>query len=440
MSIPLDRLYHYIKSVAKKVCGDVVIYRFFPHGSKKLENLQILCEVDWYTTMTTPPIICHDQEPLNYDFYQNHAMIQNNLNRVVSKYNCWESPNVKRPTIFDTSVLIHSEKQSVEVSKYKNSGFIPVYYWSHGLISLDWFRFAQHLSQNKKTKKTFLIYNRAWQGTREYRIKFVEMLYDFNLVKHCQTTFNPVDPENKEHYHSYCFKNEQWKSTRDLSLQLTENYASSNSSADFDYNDYESTNVEVVLETLFDDSRLHLTEKILRPIACAQPFILVSTPGSLNYLKTYGFKTFDDIWDESYDQIQDHGQRLKIIAKLMKDIANWDITTQTQKFKEAISIAEYNKNYFFSNKFFELLNYELEKNLKEAITTLKSTNTSKNYLDRRAKLCRHLELKKILTGKLLHPDYNHLLPSVRDGIYKTSEVMKVLTEARKYMRNPYRPS
>ena len=40
MSIPLDRLYHYIESIAKEIRGDdVLIYRFFPHGSKNINDL-----------------------------------------------------------------------------------------------------------------------------------------------------------------------------------------------------------------------------------------------------------------------------------------------------------------------------------------------------------------------------------------------------------------
>ena len=43
MSIPLDRLYHYIHDVAEQVRGDyVLIYRFWPHGSKNIEDLSVL--------------------------------------------------------------------------------------------------------------------------------------------------------------------------------------------------------------------------------------------------------------------------------------------------------------------------------------------------------------------------------------------------------------
>jgi hypothetical protein len=51
MSIPLDNLYHYIQSVAEQIRSDrVIIYRFYPHGSKNINDLTNLkdfnCEDD----------------------------------------------------------------------------------------------------------------------------------------------------------------------------------------------------------------------------------------------------------------------------------------------------------------------------------------------------------------------------------------------------------
>ena len=45
MSIPLDNLYDWIDGVA----DDILIYRFYPHGSKKIEDLNML-------TQTTHPL------------------------------------------------------------------------------------------------------------------------------------------------------------------------------------------------------------------------------------------------------------------------------------------------------------------------------------------------------------------------------------------------
>lgn len=59
---------------------------------------------------------------------------------------------------------------------------------------------------------------------------------------------------------------------------------------------------EIVCETNFTQG-FFPTEKIWRPILYKTPFILVGAPGFVNSLRTLGFKTFDNYWDETYDDI-----------------------------------------------------------------------------------------------------------------------------------------
>jgi hypothetical protein len=182
------------------------------------------------------------------------------------------------------------------------------------------------------------------------------------------------------------FKNPVWRPTQVLEKFFLQNTVSSHYSADFDIKDYESTDIEVVLETLFDDDRQHLTEKALRPIACGQPFILATTHGSLEYLRSYGFKTFSDVWDESYDLIEDSEQRLISIVDLMKQIANWDPKLRSDKLTQARSIADYNRQWFFSQHFFDLVINELKTNLKLAFANLEQCNNYQPWIDNWQKL------------------------------------------------------
>jgi hypothetical protein len=342
-------------------------------------------------------IFCNDQEPLDFDRYQD---IEDNSiterNRLLYKKHNIKKYNFQfvRNNIYDKSLLVHSEKRSTNLEKYRNNEFIPVYYWSHAVISLDWFRFAQYLQQQKQTNKTFLIYNRAWAGTREYRLRFAELLIHLNLQEHCKTSVNPIEPELGVHYNSHAFKNPQWRPQTILENYFPISNAHSHYSADFDMDDYAATDIEVVLETLFDDDRLHLTEKSLRPIACAQPFILAGTKGSLEYLRSYGFKTFGNIWDESYDLVEDPAERLIQIAELMKYISNWLPHQRERNMAEAQAIADYNKQHFFSKQFSELVLTELNNNLISALEELEKTNTSKLWFDRRKKLWNIPEFKE----------------------------------------------
>ena len=396
MSIPLDRLYHYIHDIAESVRGDyVLIYRFFPHGSKNIEDLNILNELSGNyvkpTSVMYPQIFCNDQEPLCYDFYQSSNVnrdtewISRHINGIDMSFVQPQNLRVYPDNIYDKCILLHSEKQSTDVGKYQDSHFIPVYYWAHAVIAHDWFRFAKHVDiQPGKIQKQFLIYNRAWAGTREYRLKFVELLQQHQLVDDCQTSFNPTDPEHNVHYTAYEFKNISFKPVH-IQPTLPTTPAPSHSSADFTTEDYANTKFEVVLETLFDDDRIQLTEKILRPIACGHPFILTSTPGSLAYLRDYGFKTFNGIIDESYDTEPDPVTRLNLIIAAMKTITEWTPEQQLLNQFKIKEITNYNKQHFFSEQFFNLIVNELRCNLKSAFATLEDTNTSKTFIESRKK-------------------------------------------------------
>jgi hypothetical protein len=281
---------------------------------------------------------------------------------------------------------------------YQSSEFIPVYYWSHAIIARDWFRYAKHIDiiKSKKHLKKFLIYNRAWSGTREYRLKFIDLLIDNNLISRCKTSCNSIEPELQIHYSQHQYTNTDWVPKNCLENYTTSTMYNSCSSADFDLDDYQNTEFEVVLETLFEDDRIQLTEKILRPIACGQPFLLVSTPNSLKYLQNYGFKTFSEIFDESYDTITDHKKRMQAVIKTMNDINNWSVDKYNTNMLKIKEITQYNKNYFFSDSFFNLINNELKQNLKKGIQELEQTNTSNTFLSIRKQLSANQECKQML--------------------------------------------
>lgn len=288
------------------------------------------------------------------------------------------SPNVK------PKILLHSEKNSVEVEKYKKKGYYPVYIWSHAIISQDWFRYAAHdprlKSQTLNYQYDFLIHNRAWQNTREYRLTFAKMIAKQSLEKHCLTKFSFYD--SGTYYKEYKFRNPRLDIDHvELESKFCPNTTSSVASADYSTDDYCSSAIEIVLETIFDDSRWHLTEKVCRPLACGKPFILVSTMGSLKFLKSYGFKTWEDLIDESYDNIADPLDRLTAIIKEMTRICNIPVDQKKQFWKSLNDIATYNQQLFFSEKFFESVINEFLLDIQKTIPQVNS-NIDLSLLER----------------------------------------------------------
>jgi hypothetical protein len=316
--------------------------------------------------------------------------------------------------IWKCAILLHSEQRSKNLISYQDSKFITAYYWSHAMISRDWFRAAEHLRVEKRSNTClFLIYNRAWAGTREYRMRFADLLIDCDLVKSCRMTVNTTDPELGMQYHDYEFKNPVWKPQHRLEDYFASKHTTSCYSAKVDLDDYAQTHIEVVLETLFDDDRLHLTEKILRPIACGQPFLLAATPGSLEYLKSYGFQTYSEVWSEEYDHIQDPLERLQTVVSVMQHIQHWDSDQRSRKLQQAQEIADFNRQHFFSRQFVGLVESELQTNLDQAFVQLRHQHISHHWLQARDQIWHIVsKMEKSMVGRLSQQDWDYIVDRV----------------------------
>ena len=346
MSIPLDRLYHFLESFSD---NNIIIYYFYPHGTKNWENLTTLKDYPNRIKFSSHKIICYDQEPLDFDVFKNTSTIDITF---LKKY----------------GILCHSEQRSKQLDMFKQHNIIDIYYWSHAIIAQDWFRYAKHdnvLLQKRKNRYDFLIYNRAWQGTREYRLRFAEMLLENNIKEFCNIRFAPID--DNVHYLDHVYDNQKWTIHTNLESYYDLNTFGSTASADYTSEDYITSNIEVVLETLFDDDRLHLTEKTLRPIACRQPFILMATHGSLEYLRHYGFETFSDLIDESYDNIINQVERMAAVVAEMKRITQLPAVEKIELFSKLNAIAARNQERFFSDDFFKQVVQEYKTNMSQAI-------------------------------------------------------------------------
>jgi hypothetical protein len=391
MSVPLDRLYHYLADV---VNHDLVIYRWAPHGSKKLEDLIPLIGLPDSQMLASPIMICHDQEPLIWNLYSREE-IKTQIRKSYSTCSFITPGTIDYiadqylrsitvcPNQYDRTLLLHSEQNSTQVDTFTKNGFVPVYFWSHAVIARDWFRYAKVdpmlTFDVKKIQKDFLIYNRAWSGTREYRLFFAECIVEHNLINCSNVNFSMLDNNVDYRQHQFVNKNLQI-SNFELHKCFKSNTADSASSADYNSKDYSSSGIEIVLETLFDDTRWHLTEKSLRPIACGKPFMLAATPGSLQYLRNYGFETFSELIDESYDLIVNPHLRLQAIVKEMQRISQLSLDKKYKLYIDLDVICQRNKQHFF-NKFVDQVIVEYKNNLDHAIKIMQQNCTGKHLTE-----------------------------------------------------------
>lgn len=109
--------------------------------------------------------------------------------------------------------------------------------------------------------------------------------------------------------------------------------------------------LSLVTETNFIAGKpLFLTEKTFKPIGMKHPFILVSCKGTLKFLRSLGYKTFDGIIDETYDNESDDCKRLELVINELNRIKQLS-PSEIDVFKSnALPIVEHNYNVLMNKK------------------------------------------------------------------------------------------
>lgn len=252
----------------------------------------------------------------------------------------------QEPTIFANSELNSVDKEYVK-NHYPN--FVDWYYFSHAILANEWFG-SQHFTSASdwpwpsrvKYKKDFLFDCNLVNNARQYRIFFMKSLLEKNLLKHAYYSFNPesnwienitqdnffnlisadIDFLSNLKNHSYDkFGKSQHHRQKIDSVPL---------STVIPIDHLKESHLYVVLETCVVENKKHLTEKIFKPIAAGKPFILVGGYKNLQYIQDTGFETFESLWDESYDDIQDPAERIYQIVELLEWFCNLDLETKTK--------------------------------------------------------------------------------------------------------------
>jgi hypothetical protein len=107
---------------------------------------------------------------------------------------------------------------------------------------------------------------------------------------------------------------------------------------------YTQSHCSIVLETHFDVDQsggAFLTEKTFKPIKYGQPFVIAGGPGSLQALRDLGYRVFDSIIDNEYDNIVDNTQRYFALRGTIEKIAN-----NQNFYAQCLEDTEYNQKIF----------------------------------------------------------------------------------------------
>jgi hypothetical protein len=98
-----------------------------------------------------------------------------------------------------------------------------------------------------------------------------------------------------------------------------------------------------VSETNVGDD-IFITEKIWKPIIAEHLFVVHGNKHYLKHLKQLGFKTFSNVFDETYDDETNEDKKIEKIVETVRFITEMDGTELYQKTKE---IRAHNRKLFF---------------------------------------------------------------------------------------------
>jgi hypothetical protein len=315
-------------------------------------------------------IFFFDQEPIHLDIHMlTFTRVLGDMKDIL------RNTSVQQQMFGNIGYFVTSEQNSDNVSAVcKQRRWKPLYYFFHGWAALDWYRgydktfLIQPVSERVITK-TFIAPNRIIAGERQHRL---EMLYHIfkngmahnhiscpsvcpsenisilDAVKPLSTKYPDIESVFSAQTLPINFANETDHPMHSCWLSLFDQSAESL--------------LYLVTETVATGRRHYLTEKTFKPIALGMPFVIVGTRGSLEYLRSYGFRTFDGIWDESYD-LEDDSIRIERIASLLRSLDELPQQAKQDLFEACYEVVEHNWNHFYGGGFEAVLWQELNEML-----------------------------------------------------------------------------
>ena len=233
------------------------------------------------------------------------------------------------------------------------------YYFYHGWACQDWFRgydksFLIPRARDRTPTQTFMSPNRIVGGKRDHRVLFLYNVFkqglDHNHIsvpRICQYENVDISVLANKYCNTYPDISQVFEQATLPRLFAGEESQQMTSCWLTNFAEAQDSLVYVPTETVYFGRRTHITEKTFKAIALEMPFVLVAPANSLEYMRSYGFKTFDDIFDESYDGETDDIVRVEKVVRLLKDLDNQSERERQSIHRACLPIVEHNYRHFY---------------------------------------------------------------------------------------------
>ena len=342
-------------------------------------------------------LVFYDQEPI----YKDEVQKIYHLPQPVGQNESWDMLYCIHTSVHESAKINYFSNKfyifaNSEISDEKNKilkdyFLLDWYYFFHGFAALDWYNNIQYLPHIKTYTKLFITFNNLINGNRNYRLVFLAQLIENNLQDLGHISLNQVDTTKKikielsdKKYLSAASKKLIYKNLLPTPPKfiIDHKITTGKLSANDELDTLSLGLFHIVTETIFYENKLHLTEKIFKPIVARRPFLLLAAAGNLKYLKKYGFLTFDKWIDESYDDEIDPDKRILKVVGEIKRLSNLPKTELDKLYEERQPTLEHNFKWFYKD-FKKIIITELVDNFEILLKkyNLNKSKFSPDYLD-----------------------------------------------------------
>jgi hypothetical protein len=103
--------------------------------------------------------------------------------------------------------------------------------------------------------------------------------------------------------------------------------------------------IYLITETVCDYPYTFFTEKTWRAMVTGRPFMMVNAQHSLKKLQEFGFQTFSDWWDESYDEKALAADRIESMVSTLKSLASLSKKELRKLNQDMLPVIQHNQNH-----------------------------------------------------------------------------------------------
>lgn len=177
------------------------------------------------------------------------------------------------------------------------------------------------LNRGSRNHRLYLVSALYGRGLDEYgNISYLSSLHQdslSNIIPYDYLTDNKYQLANIGYDRYSLVKEQKVEDSNDIYGLHNDNLTNFKESLQPKYN---NSVVEFVSETSYNESSFNITEKTIHFIYGANFPIMISSPGTVDFLRNMGLDMFDDIIDHSYDNISDPASRINAAIDLNLDI------------------------------------------------------------------------------------------------------------------------